>query len=79
VQVRMRARLDGSTSPWATSYGLFVIGEPAAVTLSNFAAGSGGIPRGHLRLWPWGALALIGAAGLGVWLERRIWLLRLKH
>lgn len=70
ARVRIRTRVGQVASPWQVGEGQFLIGDPTAVRLGEFAAGSrqpidAGAP------WIWLVAGLTGTAGLGLALRRR--------
>jgi hypothetical protein len=62
AKVRLRARVGEVTSPWAVSPGTILIGEPTAVRLDSFEAGSHPSSTGSWKVgW-----AVAGAGALGI-------------
>ncbi len=70
ARVRLRAHLGAVTSPWTVGPHTFVIGEPTAVRLGEFAAGSGQTRAAQPMAWLAG-LAVLLAAGGAAWLRRQ--------
>lgn len=70
AQVRLRARVGAVTSPWTVSAYPFVIGEPTAVRLGEFAAAAGENATNHSAVWLAGVAGLLAAGG-AVWRSRQ--------